>query len=141
MEKRLTVSRTGGQTSALLWLYTCEGAPLVSVYIDDETGCLVRLSAETDARAEPGAYPKMAEAWRIFLSEYYGFELLPGYAEEGVRVGGDGGSLERYLFPLLLDMGNGQPLRLNLALYGPKYLRVSFNAFYPDGFDAALMPE
>ena len=122
VERRVIVSWDIVRPPVIVWLYVCEDIYTETlIYIDDGTGQMVRMNVETEA--PPEAYVSLAESWRVFLSEYYGFELLLGDEESAE------GSYRRS-FPLLLDMGDRQePCRLNLSFYGNKSLTASFNSF------------
>jgi hypothetical protein len=93
-EPRLVMSRDESNLSAVVWTCWIESMPGNWIFIDDETGKMVQTflfaadPGQTLNKAvigwtqDPEQTFKTAEQWRVFLSEYYGMEMLLG---ESVR--------------------------------------------------------
>ena len=93
-EPRLVMSRDESNLSAVVWTCWIESMPGNWIFIDDETGKMVQTflfaadAGQTLSKAvigwtqDPEQTFKTAEQWRVFLSEYYGMEMLLG---ESVR--------------------------------------------------------
>ena len=93
-EPRLIMSMDESNLSAVVWICCVESMPGNWIFIDDETGKMVQTflfaadPGQTLNKAvigwtqDPEQTFKTAEQWRVFLSEYYGMEMLLG---ESVR--------------------------------------------------------
>lgn len=93
-EPRLIMSMDESNLSAVVWICCVESMPGNWIFIDDETGKMVRTflfvtdagqivnQADSSWTQDPEQTFKTAEQWRVFLSEYYGMEMLLG---ESVR--------------------------------------------------------
>ena len=93
-EPRLIMSMDESNLSAVVWTCWIESMPGNWIFIDDETGKMVQTflfaadPGQTLNKAvigwtqDPEQTFKTAEQWRVFLSEYYGMEMLLG---ESVR--------------------------------------------------------
>ena len=93
-EPRLVMSMDESNLSAVVWTCCVASMPHNWIFIDDETGKMVQTwlfaadAGQTLSKAvigwtqDPEQTFKTAEQWRVFLSEYYGMEMLLG---ESVR--------------------------------------------------------
>lgn len=93
-EPRLVMSMDESNLSAVVWTCCVASMPHNWIFIDDETGKMVRTflfvtdagqivnQADSSWTQDPEQTFKTAEQWRVFLSEYYGMEMLLG---ESVR--------------------------------------------------------
>ena len=127
VEPHIMMSMTESSVSAIVWICWIDQLPDNWIFIDDDTGKMVRaflFDTETilyDAadvnlsasgwEADPEAMAKLAEAWRECLSDYYGIELLFSESE----ALSDDYSL---VFKLHCDGGE---LRLEIAADGAVY--------------------
>jgi hypothetical protein len=127
-EPRLVMSRDESNLSAVVWTCWIESMPGNWIFIDDETGKMVQTflfaadPGQTLNKAvigwtqDPEQTFKTAEQWRVFLSEYYGMEMLLG---ESVREEWeDWEDWYSSLFTLSFDAGTA---RLELMRDGDVY--------------------
>jgi len=87
-EPRLVMSMDESNLSAVVWICCVESMPGNWIFIDDETGKMVRTflfvtdagqivnQADSSWTQDPEQTFKTAEQWRVFLSEYYDMEML-----------------------------------------------------------------
>lgn len=127
-EPRLVMSMDESNLSAVVWTCCVASMPHNWIFIDDETGKMVRTflfvtdagqivnQADSSWTQDPEQTFKTAEQWRVFLSEYYGMEMLLG---ESVREEWeDWEDWYSSLFTLSFDAGTA---RLELMRDGDVY--------------------
>ena len=117
VEPRMVMSMNESSLSAVIWLCWMEETPYNWIFIDDETGKIVRAflnetwlgswSAHSNASVTVGWDTEMlaerAELWRSFLSEYYGIEMVFAGSEDQEYDEGYGAE-----FSLAFDNGDGK---------------------------------
>ena len=93
-EPRLIMSMDESNLSAVVWICCVESMPGNWIFIDDETGKMVRTflfvtdagqivnQADSSWTQDPEQTFKTAEQWRVFLSEYYDMEMLFSESEQ-----------------------------------------------------------
>lgn len=127
VEPHIMMSMTESSVSAIVWVCWIDQMPDHWIFIDDDTGKMVRaflFDTETilyDAadvnlsasgwKADPEVMTKLAEVWRESLSDYYGIEL--SFSESEV-------SADDYSSVFKLHCDGGE-LRLEIAADGTVY--------------------
>jgi len=127
VEPHIMMSMTESSVSAIVWLCWIDQLPDNWIFIDDDTGKMVRVflfGTETNLydaadvnlsasgwEADPEVMTKLAEAWRESLSDYYGIEL--SFSESEVSV-------DAYSSVFKLHCDGGE-LRLEIAADGTVY--------------------
>lgn len=127
VEPHIMMSMTESSVSAIVWICWIDQLPDNWIFIDDDTGKMVRaflfdtgtiLYDDADANlsvsgwaGDPESLTKLAELWRQTLSEYYGIELTFNEAEV---------SADYYSSVFKLRCGEGE-LRLEMVADGAVY--------------------
>lgn len=127
VEPHITMSMTESSVSAIVWICWVDQLPETWIFIDDDTGKMVRtflfdtraiLYDDADANlsvsgwaGDPESLTKLAELWRQTLSEYYGIELTFNESEV---------SADYYSSVFKLRCGEGE-LRLEMVADGAVY--------------------
>ena len=127
-EPRLIMSMDESNLSAVVWICCVESMPGNWIFIDDETGKMVRTflfvtdagqivnQADSSWTQDPEQTFKTAEQWRVFLSEYYDMEML--FSESEREEWDDEEDWYSSLFTLSFDAGTA---RLELMRDGDVY--------------------
>ena len=127
-EPRLVMSMDESNLSAVVWICCVESMPGNWIFIDDETGKMVRTflfvtdagqivnQADSSWTQDPEQTFKTAEQWRVFLSEYYDMEML--FSESEREEWDDEEDWYSSLFTLSFDAGTA---RLELMRDGDVY--------------------
>ena len=127
VEPHIMMSMTESSVSAIVWICWVDQLPETWIFIDDDTGKMVRtflfdtrtiLYDDADANlsvsgwaGDPESLTKLAELWRQTLSEYYGIELAFNESEV---------SADYYSSVFKLRCGEGE-LRLEMVADGAVY--------------------
>ena len=127
-EPRLVMSMDESNLSAVVWTCCVASMPHNWIFIDDETGKMVRTflfvtdagqivnQADSSWTQDPEQTFKTAEQWRVFLSEYYDMEML--FSESEREEWDDEEDWYSSLFTLSFDAGTA---RLELMRDGDVY--------------------
>ena len=127
-EPRLVMSMDESNLSAVVWICCVESMPGNWIFIDDETGKMVRTflfvtdagqivnQADSSWTQDPEQTFKTAEQWRGFLSEDYDMEML--FSESEREEWDDEEDWYSSLFTLSFDAGTA---RLELMRDGDVY--------------------
>ncbi len=127
-EPRLIMSMDESNLSAVVWICCVESMPGNWIFIDDETGKMVRTllfvtdagqivnQADSSWTQDPEQTFKTAEQWRVFLSEYYDMEML--FSESEQEEWEDRGDWYSSRFTLSFETGTA---RLELMGNGDVY--------------------
>lgn len=126
-EPHFIMSMTESSLSAIVWVCWSDQQPENWIFIDDDTGKMVRvffINTEANSKAtytedarivnsswEPEEMAKLAEAWRQTLSDYYSIELTFSQSEAHV---------DYYSSVFKLHCGEGE-LRLEMVEDGTIY--------------------